>query len=280
MPLNKTMVGRMYEPVTFEVTAEGTKNFALAYNEDNPWFLDEKRPGGIIAPPMFGVVYSFDAMGKPMGDPALGVDPEMVLRLVHGEEDLTFIRPVRPGDRITTIPFIERIEEKTTGETIVIGMISKNQKGEEVQRGLATIFIRGRAGKKEQKPPEPEPQRMIVVEKTQKIDNDQTYRYADASGDHNPIHIDENVAKMAGFPTVIVHGLCTMSFTSKVMIDELCKGDPTKLKRLRARFSKPVLPGQAITTKVWKESESVFGFETYNPDGAAVVKNGLCETIA
>jgi len=280
MALNKTMMGRMYEPVTYEVTAEGTKKFALAYNEDNPLFLDEKRPGGIVAPPMFGVVYTFQAMGKPMGDAALGVDPEMILRLVHGEEDLTFIRPVRPGDTITTIPFIERIEEKATGETIVIGMISNNQKGEEVQRGLATIFFRGRGGKKEQKPSVTEPQRMIVLEKTQNIDKDQTYRYADASGDHNPIHIDENVAKMAGFPTVIVHGLCTMAFTSKVMIDELCRKNPTKLKRLRARFSKPVLPGQAITTKVWKESERVFGFETYNPDGAAVVKNGLCETAA
>ena len=60
---------------------------------------------------------------------------------------------------------------------------------------------------------------------------------------------------MAGLPGIIVHGLCTMAFTSKVAIDRLCGGDPARLKRLRVRFSRPVLPGQSITTKMWAESE-------------------------
>lgn len=279
MPLNKACVGRKYEPVVYNVTAEGTKKYALAYNENNPWFLDEKRPDGIIAPPMYGVVFSFQAMGRPMGDQELGIEPEMFMRLVHGEEDLTFIRPIKPGDVVTTTPFVQSIEEKSTGETLVVGMTSVNQKGEEVQKGSATIFFRGKGGKKDQKPPEPEPQRTIVLEKTQQIDKDQTYRYAEASGDPNPIHVNEDVAKMAGFPTIIVHGLCTMAFTSKVMIDNLCKGDPTKLKRLKVRFSKPVLPGQTITTKIWKESNNTYGYETFNPEGAAVIKNGVCEIL-
>src|SRR5574341_2687480 len=135
MPLNKACVGRKYESVVYEVTAEGTKKYALAYNDNNPWFLDEKRPGGIIAPPMYGVVFSFQAMGRPLGDQELGVSPEMFMRLVHGEEDLTFIKPIRPGDVITTTPFIASIEEKSTGETFVVGMSSRNQKGEEVQKG-------------------------------------------------------------------------------------------------------------------------------------------------
>ena len=151
MPLNKALVGKKYDAITWNVTAEATKKYAQAYNEDNPWFLDEKRPGGIIAPPMYGVVYSFEAMSKPAGDSELGMEPEMLLRLVHGEEDLTFIRPVRPGDVITTVPFIQTIEERGTGEVFVIGMTSKNQKGEDVQKGSATIFIRGRGGKKDQK---------------------------------------------------------------------------------------------------------------------------------
>lgn len=280
MALNKALIGKKYDPITYPVTAEGTKKYAKAYNESNPWFLDDKRPGGIIAPPMYGVVFSFQGMGAPMGDQELGVDPMMILRLVHGEEDMRYLRPVRPGDVITTVPFIETIEEKATGETLIVGMVSKNQKGEEVQKASATIFFRGTGGKKEQKPPEPAPQRTILFEKSQTIDKDQTFRYAEASGDPNPIHVDENVAKMAGFPSIIVHGLCTMAFVSKVIIDELCKGDPTRLKRLRVRFSKPVFPGQTIKTRVWKEQNSSYGFETYNPDGVAVIKNGLCEVAA
>jgi len=65
------------------------------------------------------------------------------------------------------------------------------------------------------------------------------------------------------------------------VIDKLCGGDPTRLKRLAVRFSKPVLPGQTITTKVWREGEKtrrmVYAYETYNPDGHAVIKGGVAE---
>jgi acyl dehydratase len=152
-----------------------------------------------------------------------------------------------------------------------------------VQKTLFTIFIRGAvrgAPAAEARPPEPERgEPMVVVSQT--IDKDQTFRYAEASGDRNPIHVDENVAKMAGLPGIIVHGLCTMAFTSRVMIDKLCGGDPTRLKRLHVRFTKPVLPGQTITTKVWRDGErasrSLFGYETWNPDGQAVIKSGIAE---
>jgi acyl dehydratase len=116
---------------------------------------------------------------------------------------------------------------------------------------------------------------------TQTIDRDQTYRYAEASGDRNPIHVDEAVAKMAGLPGIIVHGLCTMAFTSKVAIDKLCAGDPARLRRLRVRFSRPVIPGQTITTNVWAEGERdgrrIFAYETLNSDGHAVIKGGIAE---
>ena len=127
-----------------------------------------------------------------------------------------------------------------------------------------------------------EPQRgEPLVTVAQQVDKDQTYRYKEASGDFNPIHVDENFAKMAGLPGIIVHGLCTMAFTSKVIIDKVCGGDPTKLKRLRVRFSRPVLPGQIITTKVWldgeRDSRKIYAFETYNPEGRAVIRGGLAE---
>jgi acyl dehydratase len=153
-----------------------------------------------------------------------------------------------------------------------------------VQRTHFIIFIRG-ARNRDAAASEPravEPDRGApIFSVAQTIDKDQTFRYAEASGDPNPIHVDENIAKMAGLPGIIVHGLCTMAFTSKVAIDKLCAGDPTRLKRLRVRFSRPVLPGQTITTKVWTDGErdgrKVFAYETFNPDGQAVIKGGIAE---
>jgi acyl dehydratase len=123
---------------------------------------------------------------------------------------------------------------------------------------------------------------MLVVAQT--IDRDQTTRYAEASGDRNPIHVDKNVARMAGLPGIIVHGLCTMALTAKVLVDHLYNGEPTRLKRLAVRFSRPLFPGDTITTRVWSEANRngrrVDAYETYNAEGLAVIRHGIAEAAA
>jgi acyl dehydratase len=282
MALNQECVGKQYPPATRTVTADATQKYARAYNDDNPAYFDAARPGGLIAPPMFAVVVTWDAIMHVVADPTVQVD---LLRLVHGEQDMEFIRPIRPGDEITSAAKIEAIETRSTGETMTIAVDAKTRAGQPVARIIFGAFIRG-GGKRsaaEARPEEPargEPQFSVA----QKIDDDQTYRYAEASGDRNPIHVDANVAKMAGLPGIIVHGLCTMAFTSKVIIDRLCGGDPARLRRLRVRFSRPVLPGQTITTRVWPDGERagrrIYAYETLNPDGQAVIRGGIAEVAA
>lgn len=282
MGLNHSLVGKQYPAQEYGVTAEAAIKYARAYNEDNPVFTDTARPDGILAPPMFGVVIGWLPIMTVMTDSELNVD---LLRLLHGEHDMVFHQTIRPGDILTSTATILQIEDKGNGESLVLEVQSANQKGEAVQKMLFTAFIReqsrgGGRGRRSETfgvtPPE-EP----LVRVHQRMETDQTYRYAEASGDYNPIHIDENVAKMAGLPGIIVHGLCTMAFTSKVMLDQLCGRDPRRLKRLRVRFSRPVFPGQEITTAVWKQSEQgrlrVYTYETYNPDGKAVIKDGRAE---
>src|SRR5260370_30583545 len=117
MPLNKACVGREYPPVTTNVTLDALQNYARAYNDDNPAFFDASRPTGIVAPPMFGVTVTWDALMKAMMDPALHVD---LLRLVHGEQDMEFPNPIHPGDIITATAKIISIETKSSGETMTI----------------------------------------------------------------------------------------------------------------------------------------------------------------
>ncbi len=281
MALNKELLGKEYPPTTTEATLEAMKNYARAYNDDNPAFFDRTRTGGIVAPPMYAIVMLWSSIMGAVGDPDLKVD---VIRLLHGEQDMEFLHPIRPGDKITATAKVASIETKASGETLIIELSATNQAGEKVNRTLFNAFIRG-GGKGGSDARVAEPDRgEAIVTVAQQIDQDQTYRYKEASGDFNPIHVDENFAKMAGLPGIIVHGLCTMAFTSKVMIDRLCGGDPVKLKRLRVRFTRPVLPGQIITTKVWpdgeREGRKILAFETYNPDGRAVIKGGLAEVTS
>lgn len=281
MPLNKACAGKCYPPVTTEVGREAIEKYARAYNDDNPAFFDLKRPGGIVAPPLFGVVVTWPSLVQAVGDPELRVD---VLRLLHGEQEMEFFNPIRPGDRITSKAKIASIQTKPTGETLTIELEASDHNGEPKVRVVFSAFIRAggsrKTGDNEQDAAKAE-RGAALVTVSQQIDADQTFRYAAASGDHNPIHVDETVARMAGLRGIIVHGLCTMAFTSKVIIDKLCGGDPTRLKRLRARFVRPVFPGQTITTKVWQEGERdgrrLYAYETYNPEGRAVIRGGIAE---
>src|SRR5215472_4728125 len=280
MPLNKSCIGKEFAPVTTAATVTAMQEYARAYNEDNPAFFDAAQPGGLVAPPMFAVVVTWNSTLNAVMDPEVGAD---LLRLVHGEQDMWFTAPIRPGDRITSRAKITAIDTKATGETMTIELSAVNQTGVAVNHSVFSAFIRGggrRTSPQETRTDERPPGEPILTV-AQSIDADQTFRYAEASGDRNPIHLDENVARMAGLPGIIVHGLCTMAFTSKVMIDNLCNGQPTRLKRLRVRFSRPVRPGATITTRVWPEGERegrrVFVYETNASDSQAVIRGGIAE---
>jgi acyl dehydratase len=71
------------------------------------------------------------------------------------------------------------------------------------------------------------------------------HRYAGASGDFNPIHIDEEFAKAVGLPRSILHGLYGMGLTAKANA-ALAGGDPRALKRLSVQFRGMGFPEQEI----------------------------------
>ena len=99
-------------------------------------------------------------------------------------------------------------------------------------------------------------------------------RYAPASGDHNPIHLDEGVAKAVGLPGRINHGLGTLSLVTGGLVELLAGGDPTTLGGLRVRFTDMVFPGSDLTTEAW-ESDGGYEFETRRPDGSVVLAGAV-----
>jgi acyl dehydratase len=92
-----------------------------------------------------------------------------------------------------------------------------------------------------------------------------------------PIHLDDTIAKSVGLPGIIIHGLCTMAFTSVAVIQHACPHDPGRLERLAVRFAKPVQPEQTITTRLWTAGEGIYAYETESGDGAVVIKDGLAQ---
>jgi 3-hydroxybutyryl-CoA dehydratase len=83
-----------------------------------------------------------------------------------------------------------------------------------------------------------------TFEALREVDPYRPVYYAAASGDFNPIHIDAQVGRAAGYAGVILQGMCTYSWLSDACVAYL--GEPARLKRVRARFIKPVQVGDVI----------------------------------
>ena len=90
-----------------------------------------------------------------------------------------------------------------------------------------------------------------------------TIRYAGASGDFNPIHIDEDFARAVGLPGMILHGLYTMAQVARAQTD--AGGGPQSLKRLSVQFRGMGVPEQelSVTGKVRESGNGVVIVDTY-----------------
>jgi acyl dehydratase len=86
-----------------------------------------------------------------------------------------------------------------------------------------------------------------LPEVSETIERMDLVRYAGASGDFNPIHWNDDVAKAVGLPGVIAHGMYSMAIAARMI--SAWAGDPAALKRLRVRFSAMIEPGQTLTAK-------------------------------
>lgn len=273
-------LGQWTEGPEFKVEADRTKAYAAATNDT----LVAHR-NGEVAPPVFAVVPIWDTMAGAM---AGVVPPEVLMLVVHGEQDMRFHKPIVPGAVLQSKAAPIGIHVKPNGTSVIVKVETRDESGDLVVEQYMTSFFRGVS--EGDSGGEEAPEHKLSAETkatdpvgsvTQTLDTDQTYRYAEASGDNMPIHLDADVAKSVGLPGIIIHGLCTMAFTSVAAVQELCGGDSTRLRRLAVRFSRPVLPGQEITTTFWAAGDAdgnpVYGYETRNGDGDVVIKDGLVE---
>ena len=104
------------------------------------------------------------------------------------------------------------------------------------------------------------------------------HRYAGASGDYNPIHVDPEFAKQVGLPGNILHGLYTMAQVARASGE--AAGDSTKLKRLSVQFRGMGFPEQEITVSgtVVEERDGRVVIDTVaEQNGNQIIRNARAE---
>ena len=278
LPLDK--LGTTYEPVTATIDGERVKAYAAATNDDNLAYTSGK-----VAPPLFGVVPTWDALTQVVADMIL---PEAMMMVVHGEQDMHFHQPLVPGMQLSSVasPFNIRVGGSGTRLTVKIDATDAAT-GDLVLTEYVTTFVRGMSDGESGGPDKPdhtfsdEARSHPVGDYTVPVDDDQTFRYRDASGDEMPIHVDDDFAKAVGLPGIIAHGLCTMAMCSQAVIKTVADGDPTRLRRLAVRMAANVFPGSDVVTSIYEagttdEGVAAYAFEATS-QGDVVIKHGRAE---
>lgn len=79
------------------------------------------------------------------------------------------------------------------------------------------------------------------------ITQEQLRRYAEASGDHNPIHLDEEAAHRVGLDSVIAHGMLSMAFLGQFITSQIADTPEAYLAQLKVRFANMVRLGDTLT---------------------------------
>jgi acyl dehydratase len=143
--IDQKFIGKEYPATEYEIGREKMKEYAVAIGDMNPMYQDREagkksKYGDNIAPPSFAAVYNLMGCAQMFFDPELKLNMGM---LVHGEQDFEFVKPVKPGDVITTTGKIADIMAKGSNDLIVFEGRSVNQDGELVTVGRATFVIRG-----------------------------------------------------------------------------------------------------------------------------------------
>lgn len=278
MAINPDAVGSKSDPARRSWTSKDALIYALGVGAGAVDVLDElefttENTAGKPQRALPTMAVVLGAMGGGF-DKIGSFNPAM---LVHGEQGITLYQEIPVEGELETVSEITGIYDKGKGAVVVSEATSTLvSTGEPLFSTRMSAFIRGEGGWGGDRGPSgganAAPDRAPDHSVTVQTRPDQTLIYR-LSGDRNPLHSDPAFAAMGGFDRPILHGLCTYGFTGRALLHELCGSDPSRFKGMDARFTSPVMPGEALTISAWIDGDGAI-FQTAGQDGRIVIDNG------
>ncbi len=189
-----------------------------------------------------------------MSFPGIEIDMSKIL---HGQQSVTTHRPIPTAGKAVCRGRTLDVLDKGSAAVIVQQEDVVADDGEALWTAQRTIFARGEGGFGGERGstdkvefPNREPD--AVIERATLPQQALLYRLC---GDRNAVHAEPDFAQAAGFPTPILHGLCTYGIVAKAVTDTFVDGDANRVGSWSARFAGIVFPGETLRINVWVEDD-------------------------
>ena len=233
MAIDPSAIGAVTEPKVYEWTERDTLLYALgvgAGTDDLAYTTENSHDVPQQVLPTFAVICCMGFAAAPLvGSFNWGM-------LLHGSQEIRLSAPLPAAGSLSVVAEVADIQDKGEGKNAIIILRARGTDpatGAQVAETLTTLVIRGdggfggQPGQRAAAPefPDREPDARIALPTRE----DQALIYR-LSGDRNPLHSDPWFAReMAGFPTPILHGLCTYGFAGRALLAELAGGQAARL---------------------------------------------------
>uniref|UniRef100_A0A914XJV9 Peroxisomal multifunctional enzyme type 2 n=1 Tax=Plectus sambesii TaxID=2011161 RepID=A0A914XJV9_9BILA len=185
-------------------------------------------------------------------------------RVLHGEQYIELLKPLPSDGELKSHTRVVDIVDKGSFALILTNVETYDaQTGEKLAVQQFATFEKGFGNfggsrtSAAEKTILPVPKRSPDAVVEQQTSPDQAALYRQGSGDMNPLHVDTDFAKVSGFKQPILHGLCSLGFAVRHVLQQYANNDVNRFKAVKVRFSKPVIPGQTLRTEMWKEGDRI-----------------------
>ncbi len=265
--LNKELIGFKLEKKLSAVKRRDLLAYARATRDNNPLYKIDNP----VLPPFFITRLMWKSVLKIITHKKLKLN---LLRMVHAEQEIHWFKPVTMLDELDLKLEIQHIRESRAGEILDLSVkiYANGEKAIEAVSGILVRFSNPAAKIKivSQK------RGVIFLEVDIHTDKKQQLEYASISNDRNFIHTSRLIARLAGLPGRILHGICVMAMICSALTEKLLNNEPAHLKYMQTRFSYPVIPGEKLKLVCYKSGNKkrlVFTLE--NEKGRPVLKEGI-----
>jgi acyl dehydratase len=250
--------------------------------------MDEGELNFVLEKSLQAVPTMASVLGTPgfwWRDPRTGAD---WVKLVHGEQSLRVFKPLPTAATLVASNRVLSITDKGPGKGAIV-LIERELRdqtdGALIAQNRTLSFLRGDGGysqKSGSSDPGPEPlpavpERDPDLEVSLATLPRQALIYR-LSGDYNLLHADPGIARAAGFPRPILHGLCTYGMAAHAILQTVTKYEAAAIRAIAVRFTAPVYPGESVRFQLWqRDSASMHLRARVDSRDAVVLNNGLVE---